>query len=129
VAGRAVLPGGGRDFEHDDGALLGSRLRGGQGLGERGQRVAGTGQPDRDQRPVPGQLGVVEREHPRPGWRLGPPVLVDGPRGAGQRLRGGLPVSARCGEAERLGGVQPCPWCRVRRGSYLLSCLADEGEP
>jgi hypothetical protein len=50
--GRAVLPGGGRDFEHDDGALLGGGLGGRQGLGERGQRVAGAGEPDRDQRPV-----------------------------------------------------------------------------
>jgi hypothetical protein len=70
VPGRAVLPGGGRDFEHDDGALLGGRLRGGQGLGERGQRVAGPGELDRDQCPVPGQLGVVKGEHPGPGRRL-----------------------------------------------------------
>jgi hypothetical protein len=126
--GRAVLAGGGRDFEHDDRALLGGGLRGRQGLGERGQRVAGTGEPDRDQRPVPGQLGVVEREHPGPGRGFCPPVGVDGPRGAGQRVRGGVAVAARGGEAEGLGGVQPCPRGWVRGGADLLACLADEGE-
>src|SRR5512146_3192459 len=40
---------------------------------------------------------------------LGPPVSVDSPRGAGQRLRGGVAVTARGGEAEGLGGVQPGP--------------------
>jgi hypothetical protein len=38
------------------GALLGGGLRGRQGFGERGQCVGGAGEPDRDQRPVAGQL-------------------------------------------------------------------------
>jgi hypothetical protein len=107
--GSAVLPGSGRDFEHDDGTLLGGGLRGRQGFSEGGQRVAWAGQPDRDKCPVPGKLGVVEREDPRPGRRVGPPVSVDGPCGAGQRGPGGVCVAAGCGEAECLGSVQPCP--------------------
>jgi hypothetical protein len=72
---------------------------------------------------------VVEREYPGPGRGFCPPVLVDGPRGAGQGVRGGVAVAARCGEAEGLGGVQPCTRGRVRGGADLLAGLADEGEP
>jgi 8-oxo-dGTP pyrophosphatase MutT (NUDIX family) len=42
---------------------------------------------------------MIEREHPRPRRRLGPPVGVDGPGGAGQGVCGGVAVAARCGEA------------------------------
>jgi hypothetical protein len=41
---------------------------------------------------------MIEREHSPPQRRLGPPVGVDDPGGAGQGVCAGVAVATRCGE-------------------------------